>query len=117
MSVNGRGEQVRQDEDALAKNRRTEPMFQEFAKGQLSHGPMDLVLFVRMAARHCDCSVVTVRDRYIPKEDNPLGFLRTVVDRKRGLNFIELRNAPADVENSYLRASRHEFEKSLEKSS
>lgn len=103
---------MRTDEDALSKNRRTEPMFLEFSKGQLSHGPMDLTLFVRMAAKHCDCSVVTIRERYIPKEDNPLGLLRTVVDKKRGLNFIELRNAP-DVQDTYYRIARHEFEESL----
>lgn len=104
---------MRTDEDALTKNRRTEPMFLEFCKGQLSHGPMDLTLFVRMAAKHCDVSVVTVRERYIPKEDNPLGLLRTVVDKKRGLNFIELRHAEPDVEDTYYRIARKEFEKSI----
>ena len=112
VSVNARGEQVRTDEDALTKNRRTEPMFLEFSKGQLSHGPMDLTLFVRMAAKHCDISVVTVKERYIPKEDNPLGLLRTVVDKRRGLNFIELRKAP-DIQDTYYRIARHEFEESV----
>ena len=88
-------------------------MFLEFSKGQLSHGPMDLTLFIRMAAKHCDVSVVTIEKRYIPKEDNPLGLLRTVVDKKRGLNFVELRNAPPDLEDTYYRISRKEFEKSL----
>ena len=74
---------------------------------------MDLTLFTRMAAKHCDVSVVTVRDRYIPKEDNPLGLLRTVVDRKRGLSFIELRQAPPDLEDTYYRIARGEFEKSI----
>lgn len=104
---------MRTDEDALTKNRRTEPMFLEFSKGQLSHGPMDLTLFIRMAAKHCDVSIVTVKERYIPKEDNPLGLLRTVVDKRRGLNFIELRQAPPDLQDTYYRVARHEFEESV----